>query len=260
MIPKLIHYCWFGGKKKPRLVRDCIKSWHNFLPDYKIIEWDERNTDLSHEFVKEAYKLKKWAFVSDYIRLKMLYEFGGIYLDTDMMVLKSFNSLLENKCFFGAEDLNFISCGIIGAEKGNDFINKCLFKYETIVINKDSDYNLITMPFLVTQIFRKSYDFKMFFNKGLKVKDIVIYQTDFFYPLPNLMKNDFINYRNYITSNTIAVHLWNASWVDYDEFYYIKNKLYVKSTKKILTNFFLVDSKREYIKKILKEFYSAIRS
>ena len=101
MIPKVVQYCWFGGKKKTKLIKDCIKSWKRYLPDYKIIEWNEKNSDLAHPFVIEAYKLKKWAFVSDYIRLKVLYDFGGIYLDTDMMVLKSFES--HRSCKFCGE-------------------------------------------------------------------------------------------------------------------------------------------------------------
>jgi len=261
MIPKVIHYCWFGGKSKSRLIRECIKSWYGHLPEYEIIEWNERNSDLSHPFVKAAYNLKKWAFVSDYIRLKVLYDSGGIYLDTDMMVIQTFDSLLENKCFFGAEDLNFISCGIIGAEKKNDFIINCLIQYETISINRDSNWDLITMPFLITKAFREHFNFKKGFDKKVKFEDIVIYQTEWFYPLPNKMKKDFLNYKNYITSNTLAVHLWNASWVEYDEFYYIKNKLFLKAIIKILKNFFSqMRFDKLYLKKVLKAFYNAMNT
>ena len=86
MIPKIIHYCWFGGSTKPKLVKDCILSWKIFFPNYEIIEWNEKNSDLNEPFVKAAYNLKKWAFVSDYVRLTKVYEYGGLYLDTDMLI------------------------------------------------------------------------------------------------------------------------------------------------------------------------------
>ena len=108
MLPKVIHYCWFGGAKKPKLVRDCIKSWRNHLTDYEIIEWNESNCDLSHPFLNKCFELKKWAFVSDYIRLKVLYENGGIYLDTDMIVIKTFDNLLLKKLFSQSITLKYI--------------------------------------------------------------------------------------------------------------------------------------------------------
>ena len=93
MIPKIIHYCWFGKNKKPKLVRDCIKSWKSLHPDYEIIEWNEKTFPIDNEFLQYMYKNKKWAFVSDYARLKILYEYGGYYLDTDMILVKRLDSL-----------------------------------------------------------------------------------------------------------------------------------------------------------------------
>ena len=90
MIPKIIHYCWFGGKKKPRVIRKCIKSWKRFFPDFEIKEWNESNFDVNCcEYVKEAYKQKRYAFVSDYCRFYVLYKHGGMYLDTDVFVEKT---------------------------------------------------------------------------------------------------------------------------------------------------------------------------
>src|SRR5690554_2001513 len=103
-IPKTIHYCWFGNKKKPKIVEECIVSWHKVLSDYEIKEWNETNVDLNGTFVKFTYSKKKWAFVSDYVRLSVLYNHGGIYLDTDMLFLKPLDSFLENDLFFGAEE------------------------------------------------------------------------------------------------------------------------------------------------------------
>ena len=102
MIPKTIHYCWFGGKALPPEVKECIRSWEKHCEDYRIVRWDETNFDISlHSFCKKAYEDNAWAFVSDYARLKIIYDFGGIYLDTDVEVLKCFDPLLAHDCFLG---------------------------------------------------------------------------------------------------------------------------------------------------------------
>ena len=104
MIPKVIHYCWFGGNPLPDSVRKCINSWKKFCPDYDIKQWDETNINL-HEnaYVLEAYQAKKWAFITDYVRLKVLVEYGGIYMDTDVEVLKPIDVFLSNHAFSGFE-------------------------------------------------------------------------------------------------------------------------------------------------------------
>ena len=104
MIPKVIHYCWFGGNPLPITARDCIESWRLSCPDYEIIEWNESNFDVNAiPYTAGAYKDKKWAYVTDYARLKIVYEHGGIYLDTDVEVLKSLDPFLEHKAFFGTQ-------------------------------------------------------------------------------------------------------------------------------------------------------------
>ena len=254
MIPKVIHFCWFGGKRKPRLIKDCIRSWKRYLPDYEIIEWNEENSDLSHPFVKEAYELKKWAFVSDYIRLKALYDFGGIYLDTDMMVLKPFETLLDNNCFFGAEDKDYVSCGIIGAKKNNKIILDFLMIYNSIQI--DQKWDLITMPILITEQVRERFNFTNSFINTIDFGDIKIYETDFFYPLPNRNRVDSNNYDKYLTPKSITIHLWAGSWVEHDEFYYISNKLFLKAMFEISKKIFEPNKfSLSYGKKILKEFH-----
>lgn len=251
MIPKIIHYCWFGGGRKPKLVRDCIKSWRRHLPDYEIIEWNEKNSDLTPPFVKEAYKLRKWAFVADFIRLKVLYEDGGVYLDTDMMVVKSLDSLLINECFFGAEDLNFISCGIIGSKKNDVFIKECLSKYETINLCDEINWGQIAIPRIITDIFRKNYNFFMPFDKKIVQDGIIIYPFSYFYPLPYGNKEDVKNYKNYLSKDSFAVHLWNGSWVEYSEFHYLRKGQYVLGLKIILKNI-LTQKKKDisYLRKI----------
>ncbi len=196
-IPKLIHYCWFGNKKKPQLVEDCISSWKKYLPDYEIIEWNEKNTDLKHSFLKKTYKLKKWAFVADFVRLKVLYEFGGIYLDTDMLMLKPLESFLDDKCFFGAENEGYINAAIFGTRKNHPFIKECLLKYEHLNLNNKTNWREISIPRIITQEFKDKNGFDLIFNKKIEKSNIVIYPPSYFYPLDGNNRKDIKNYKNY---------------------------------------------------------------
>ncbi len=251
VIPKIIHFCWFGGKRKPKLVRDCIKSWKKYLPDYEIIEWSEKNADLSHPFVKHAYKLKKWAFVSDYIRFNALYEKGGIYLDTDMMLLKSLNSFLDNDCFFGAEDQDIVSCGVIGTVRQNKFIKECIEYYDFIDLEKKIDWHEIVITSMVTKLFIKKYGFEENFNKKVKYNNITIYPINIFFPFPYNKKDDIINYKRYIKPDSYAVHLWVGSWIVYNEFKFLRNKEYLKGFKIIFNKMTINNLNIKYLRKIV---------
>lgn len=133
MIPKIIHYCWFGNNEKPEKVKECIKSW-NKMDGYKVIEWNEKNCDLKeNQYVIDAYNSKKYAFVSDYIRLKVLYKYGGIYLDTDVQIKKKFeDKFLQNDIILSFMYNCNISTAIIGAQKNNSNIKKILEFYEKL--------------------------------------------------------------------------------------------------------------------------------
>ncbi|MDT0645318.1 glycosyltransferase [Zunongwangia sp. F260] len=251
-IPKVIHYCWFGNKLKPQLVDDCITSWKEILTDYNIIEWNEKNTDLKHPFIKKAYRQKKWAFVSDFVRLKVLYEYGGIYLDTDMLILKALDDFLEDKCFFGAEDEEYISAGIIGSIKYHQFIYDCLQEYEKIKINNETSWLGISVPKIITQVFKNNFNFDGFFKEKKELYGIVVYPSSYFYSLNLKNRGDIKNYRNYLTDDSYAVHLWNSSWIEPNEYQYIRNKQYYKGLKKVMSN---IISNRSisffYLRKIL---------
>ena len=133
MIPKIIHYVWVGNNPKPKDIKKCMKTWKKHLKDYKIIEWNESNFDISsHPFVKKAYEAKKWAYVSDYIRMYAIYNYGGIYLDTDVLVLENFDKFLNNKVFVGFERENYPFTAVFGAEKKNKFIKKLLDYYDNL--------------------------------------------------------------------------------------------------------------------------------
>ncbi len=130
-IPKIIHFCWFGNNEKNKLIEACMESWRKFAPDFTIMEWNENNCDIQeNNYVKKAYEEKKWAFVSDYFRLKALYEYGGVYLDTDMELMKPLEPYLYNEAFFAFETPIFVHAGIIGAKKENRLIGEVLKSYE----------------------------------------------------------------------------------------------------------------------------------
>lgn len=196
MIPKKIHYCWFGLKPYPKLVGKCMKTWQQHLPDYEICLWNEENSPMDHPFVQQAYAAKKYAFVADYVRFWALYHHGGIYLDTDMYVLKSFDDLLNYDCFLGYEDhqQQYINCAIVGAEIHHSVIKSILNKYDTLFFNPNRLSDFI-VPRLITPL----------------VTDAVILPYDYFYPLP-YHERFTLQWKSYITNKTYAVHLWNISW------------------------------------------------
>ena len=131
MIPKVIHYCWFGGNSKPELVQKCIESWKQYCPEYKIVEWNESNFDVNCiDYVKCAYQDKKWAFVFDYARLWIIYNNGGIYLDTDVLLKNNLDDLLSYDCWLASDDVRYIATGLgFGAVKNHYIIEKLMNEY-----------------------------------------------------------------------------------------------------------------------------------
>lgn len=131
MIPKKIHYCWFGRNPKSEIIQKCIASWKEFCPDYEIIEWNEDNFDVnSIPYTAAAYADKKWAFVSDYARLKIVYENGGIYLDTDVLLHNSLDELLQYECWLASDDVRYINTGLgFGAIKEQSLVCALLQSY-----------------------------------------------------------------------------------------------------------------------------------
>ncbi|QRM87793.1 glycosyltransferase [Lacinutrix sp. WUR7] len=235
VIPKTIHYCWFGEKEKPKVVKECIASWRKILVGYVIKEWNETNVDLSNPFVKYAYRQKKWAFVSDYIRLKILHTHGGIYLDTDMFFLKPIDSFLNNDLFVGAEEDRFISCGIIGAIPNHPFIQKGIERYDTMDLT-NIEFHKITIPKILTASFRAYYNFYEKFDKLITIDKVLVCPKNYFYPYSYEDSEITNRYMDFRTSDTYAIHLWNKSWMDHSEFYYLKKRQYFKACKTAITN------------------------
>lgn len=172
---KIIHYCWFGGKKLPREVKKCIKTWEKMLPDYEIKEWNENNFDINCcPFVKEAYENKKWAFVSDYARIYALYNEGGLYLDTDMKIIKNVSEFLDKDMFMGYEDSGYIGTAVIGVkEKKNKYIKEILDFYNNLEHFYLQSINNYTNPIIITKILNK-YNYEID-EKGIKIYDEHIY-------------------------------------------------------------------------------------
>jgi len=224
MIPKKIHYCWFGPKPLPKLVLKCIETWKIHFPDYEFHLWNESNSPMEVPYVAEAYAAKKYAFVSDYVRFWALHNEGGVYLDTDMYVVKSFDELLTNKSFFGyeIENKDIIGCCVVGCLQGDSFINKILDKYHTLHFRIE-DVESLVIPRLITPIFEK-YDRK---------QDICIFPYDYFYPFPYVERDNISNFKQYIEQTTFAVHLWNLSWVNH----YDKIKSEIVSKCKAIINY-----------------------
>ena len=176
MIPKKIHYVWVGGQPKPKAIQRCMKTWKKHLQDYQIIEWNEENFDFSsNPFAQAAYKAKKWAYVSDYIRAYVIYHEGGIYLDTDVRVLDRLDPLLNDKAFIGFENNEYLSAAIFGAEKGHPLMKDILDYYDQKNFTFDSNNQLAGVNSLsVTEIVTKNYGLKLGnfdqnLNQGLHV-------------------------------------------------------------------------------------------
>lgn len=216
MIPKIIHYCWFGKNIKSDLIEKCFESWKKFCPDYKIIEWNEENFDINEcEYVREAYEARKWAFVSDYVRHAVLNIYGGIYLDTDVELLKPLPDFLQND-FIALENKSSIASGLImGCEKDNAFCKYMLMAYKNDhFIQNNGKQNEKTVCERTTEYFIKR-GFKKE-NKIQIVDGFKIFPSEFFCPI------DPITYEKKITTNTISIHHYGGSWCSDEQKEYLK--------------------------------------
>lgn len=227
-IPKIIHYCWFGNGEKSELAKQCIEKWKLVLPDYKIIEWNEKNFDISsNEYVLEAYKGKKYAFVSDYVRLYSLFKHGGIYLDTDVEVLKNFDELLNLSGFAGFEDSELVSTAIIGSEKRNPLIKEWLDTYNDrhFLINGKKDETTNVRVF--TNRLLKHGMIQNNKIQNINGDWITIFPIEYFSPLKIGSK------KPKITNNTFTIHWFEGTWLTLDK----KIKIKIISLIKMIIGF-----------------------
>lgn len=208
MIPKIIHYCWFGRGEMPGLAKKCIASWKKFCPDYELRLWNEDSFDVnSHPFVKEAYEARKFAFVTDYVRLWALVKEGGIYMDTDVEVLKPLDEFLHHPAFSGFESAEIVPTGIMASEKGGTWAKKQLSHYDgKHFLKEDGTPDLTPNTKTITEsmvaegfvLNNEIQDFK---------GEIVMYPNDWF--CPKNLGTGVIE----ITSNTRTIHYYAGSWM-----------------------------------------------
>ena len=212
MIPKIIHYCWFGKNEIPESVKKYINTWKEILYDYEFILWNEENFDINiSEFTKQAYKSKQYAFVSDYCRFYALKHYGGIYLDTDIELIKTFDDLLNSKYFLCFEkDENNVATCVIGSEKNYKFNDYVLDYYNDRNFIKE-DGKLDTRPntLIITELIEEGYNVEIKnTNKNTIISnDIIIYKSEYFCPL------SLLDGKIEITKNTYAIHRHTLLWV-----------------------------------------------
>ncbi len=206
MIPKKIHYCWFGGNPLPDMAQHCIASWKKYCPDYEIIEWNEQNFDLNCcDYVREAYKAKKWAFVSDVARLYALVTEGGIYMDTDVEVLKPLDDILECDAVSGFEGVDRIPTGLMGCVAGQPLFTELLHDYDNAHFRlPDGSLDTTTN---VTRITNTCLKYGLVLNNTKQtVSGFTLFPKDYFCPKDSETK------QLDITENTYTIHHFDGSW------------------------------------------------
>ncbi|CAH1225181.1 hypothetical protein PAECIP111892_05576 [Paenibacillus auburnensis] len=224
-IPKLIHYCWFGRGELPDLAKKCIKSWQEILPDFEIKVWNEDNFDIaSNNYVKEAYDAKKYAFVTDYVRLYALFHEGGIYMDTDVEVVKPLDSFLEHEAFTGFQTIDELPTGLIASVSGNHWIKENLNVYkEKSFLKQDGTFDTTANVYSITNIskkmgFKEGNDFHYLMN------EVAVYPIEYF------CAKDFATNKLYVTENTYAIHHFAGSWLSPKEKMKLKLRGIIGST------------------------------
>ncbi len=219
-IPKIIHYCWFGRKEKPQKVQECIESWYKHLSEYKIIEWNEENFDVNfNEYTKQAYQEKKYAFVSDVARIEALYRYGGIYLDTDIEVIKPFDDLLSKGCILGFEEKNYIATSFMACYPKHPMAKEFCNQYKDLSFyNKDGSINKGTnVEKLTTLLSAKRFRMDGTYQEQ---EGITLYPQEYFSPY------DYINCVYNITDKSYCIHHFYVSWLPW----HVKAKKVVKKS------------------------------
>ncbi|MGI6612156.1 MAG: glycosyltransferase family 32 protein [Candidatus Nanosyncoccaceae bacterium] len=236
IIPKKIHYFWFGKKPLPKLAKKCIASWKKYFPDYEIKRWDESNFDVNIiPYTREAYKVGKYAFVADYARLKVLYEEGGLYFDTDVEVIRSFKDIVKEGAFMGFESTEVGGVVVnIGSGSGVpaklDIIKEMMGEYNKDKFLLDNGkQNLITIVTRVTNVLVKHG--LVLKNKIQQIRGVTIYPVEYFCP------KDFTTGKLTITENTHSIHWYDSSWLPfYVKIYYKLTRFMPLSTRSFIKN------------------------
>lgn len=222
MIPKVIHYCWFGNNPLDDTAKKCINSWRNFFPNYQIRCWNEENFDICQiDFMKDAYEKGKWAFVSDVARILVIYKYGGVYFDTDVEVVAPYDDIFSEapKGYLGCEFSGQINTGLgFAAEQGDPFLAELIKEYKGLDFNKhEKDLSAITCPVITTKLMEQ----KGFKSSGTKqgFQDYIVYPEEYFSPM------NYETGKMCITSHTHSIHWYGASWqTDEEREYHLKEQ------------------------------------
>jgi mannosyltransferase OCH1-like enzyme len=237
MLPKSLHYCWFGNNPKSKVFQDCLQSWQHYCPDFEIKEWNENNTkSFANSFYKNALRKKKYAFVADYIRAKVLFEEGGIYLDTDMMLFQPLDVLLQHDFFIGEEVDSRINFAIFGSIKKHRFLKQMLDFYDT------SDFNVFAPPVI-------THSFSPLINAQTVGTNEIIFKPSYFYPLH--FENRLQNYAEFIKPESYAVHLWDHSWAKEPQMGIVP---LIKNLGEVTVDYLFYNYSCAYFRRYFKEF------
>lgn len=208
LIPKVIHYCWFGEKPIPENLQRCIDSWREKCPDYEIVRWDESTYDVQkHAYTRQAYKTKKWGFIPDIVRLEILYQYGGFYLDTDVELLRGLDEMRYQSGFCAREDWGHVNFGGgSGCCKGLGIVGELLdFRKDIPFILPDGKLNLEASGYFETRpLMDRGLEIE---NRTQRVGELTVYSSEFFHPY------NYISGVENITENTIAIHYFSGSWL-----------------------------------------------
>ena len=252
-IPKTIHYCWFGGKPKPELAEKCIRSWKKYCPDFEILEWNEHNFNVSEApgYVQQAYACKRWAFVSDYVRLKALTEMGGVYMDTDVEVIRPLDPYLNHRAFAGFEHPERVQTGLLACEKDFPLFREFMAYYDTAsFLREDGTPDVTTNVEILTGLCLQR---GMVCNDRLQeIEGLTLYPREVFCPV------DYDTKRLKKTRKTVTVHWFSGSWHTEEELEAMRQeKLQLRREKRsnfryTLGNRLFGEKGYETLKKLLK--------
>ena len=210
MIPKKIHYIWVGGNPMGEMMVKCIDSWKKFCPEFEIIEWNEKNFDVNqNEYCRQAFEQKKWAFVSDYMRLKVLHDHGGMYMDTDVEVIKPFDDFLfELPMFIGFEDSHRIQSGLIATEKNGVWVKKMLSHYDDAqFIKDDGTLDMTTNVIVMSRMTKEMYPDLEFNGVEQHMEHFHLYPIDYFCTGRSALRK-----KRKVTKNTYSIHHFSMTW------------------------------------------------
>jgi mannosyltransferase OCH1-like enzyme len=207
LIPKIIHYCWLGQTPQSDIIKRCIESWEKVLPDYELKLWDETNVPLDNDYARAAYAARAWSRLSNHVRYHALYTEGGIYLDTDVEVLRDFAPLLHHKCFLGFEQELCVNSAVFGAQPRHPFLKRCAELTQSLFA---ATGDFPRSPQVVTGLLK---ELGLGDNRLQELEDITVYPTEYFYPYP--WYGSFSP--DCITENTYCVHYWEGSWLKQEQ-------------------------------------------